>query len=402
MRKVLGSLSAWSVLVGVLQRGSALVVTILIGQHHDLESLGQWALAQTLSLALLGAVGAGLSQLLTAGQVRTGQGKGAPFYAALTLSMGVSACVIVLVQSVLWFGVADRWGLPALPADALLAIWLYTVGGIAYWLASGHLLAAGAMASLRRLGVVGAITMGASIALAGTLGPWGMAAFVGCLMLLGSCYAVGGHGANPGAAWLSQARELFVRAWPLMLGNALIGPAIFVSMGLVGAHGGLADAALYNIANQWRNLFLMPLALVLPIHLQRRAQGMHASRGLYAVLSVMVVGLVVCYSAPEALFRLFSGSVAPPETHAVLRAALWSVPLAGLCALLSQELILFGMLRAMLFLNLAWCATLLGVYTMLQWNASAGHAMTQAHVAAYAVLGLGAAGIRCWCRRADR
>lgn len=388
----LHSPSAWNVVAGVMPRIGAVLLTILVGRVHGLDSLGEWTLGQTLSLALLGAVGLALGQLLIAERMpETGLSyRQARFGGALLVGLVLSATLIVFVQFVVWRPLSDHLGVPSLPEYAWLAVWVYTAGNMAYLLASSHLLACEDTPSLRRLGVVGLVALVAMVWLAEKVGPWILAATVGALLMFGSLTAVGRDGPIAWSELRKQAGRLLRLAWPLMLGNACVNPAVFFSAALVGTHGGLAAAGLYGIGNQWRNLFLLPVSLVLPVYLHRLARGGAQSRHSQMTLGLVAVGCVTGLVVPEPMFKVFSLAPLPADTVSVLRSALLSVPFACLANLLGQQLVVRGMVRTALGLNLIWCAALFAAYLILQRGAVAALAMTQANLVAYVMLCLGA------------
>lgn len=381
MHRTLRSASTWSILASAVQRTHALVLAVLVGQHHGLEPLGQWALGQTLALALLGTVGIALSQVLIAAAphdraMRSG------FWAALALCLASSTVAVLVLQLV-----ARWWDWDSLRGGALAAVGLYALGGMAYLLACSHLLARDDGPGLRRLALAGVLVLLACVVAAPAAGLWTLAGGTGAAMLCASGLCVGRPEQGP---LRGVGGDLLRRGWPLMLGNALVNPALFVSVACVGADGGLAAAALYSIGNQWRNLLLLPLSLLLPVHLRRLARGGGTPRGWMPLgLAAAAVVLAAAAWAPGWLFRLFSSGEAPPETRAVLRAALLSVPLAGLAALGGQRLVALGRQSAAPWINLAWCVVLFLAYWCLRPHGSQALAMTQAHVAASAVACLG-------------
>ncbi|KQP14323.1 hypothetical protein [Pseudorhodoferax sp. Leaf267] len=378
------SASAMHMASSVLQRLSALALTVMIGQGHSLERMGEWFIAQTLALAVQGPVGMALAQHLIADGSAPDAPRRRHFLEAVKLATMATALAFGLVHLLLASG-----ALPAawvvLGPGALASVWLYATGGAVYLLVSAWLLVEGDAARLRRLVAVGM----AAVALPAPFvcGPhlWAGVAIAGAVLGAGAMLSAGLSGADLRAAWQARMGAVFGRVLPLALGNAMVNPALFVSVYVVGVLGGASAAAVYGIGNQVRNLLMLPASLVLPLHLRARAGG-RRSRAAPVTLWCAALVLLPCMAWPGLVFRIFSAQATTPEIDSVVRLALASVPLALLAAFAGQTLIAKGRRWSSPLLNAWWCASLLLAYVALPLVDSAAVRMSAAQVLAYAAL----------------
>lgn len=380
----LQSASAMHMASSVLQRLSALALTVVIGQGHSLERMGEWLIGQTLALAVQGPVGMALAQHLIADGRASDGPRRLDFLESLKLATLAIAVVCGLTHLLFASGL--------LPADwvvfgpgALASIWLYTTGGTVYLLVSAWLLVEDQAARLRRLVVVGA----AAVALPAPLvhGPhlWAGVAMAGVVLGVGAMLAAGLSVSDLRAAWRARAGRVLGRALPLALGNAIVNPTLFISVYVVGVLGGTSAAAVYGIGNQVRNLLMLPASLVLPLHLRAQVAG-QTSRAAPVTLFFAAVFALPWMARPDLLFRMFSSQVATAEADWVVRLALASVPLALLAAFGGQTLIAKGRRWSSPLLNALWCLSLLVAFIALPMVDSAAIRMSAAQVIAYAAL----------------
>lgn len=371
--------------IGTTQRLGALGLSVAVGQFQGIETLGVWAVAQALSLAVYGPLSA-LAQILIVTQERAPQA----LRAELAAANAIAARAIAVT-----FGLAALLTLVAVPLprpELLAAVALYALGQTVFTLAASHLLVLRDAGRLRWLALHGLLVVGMSLAMAAVLPLWATAAAAGAALLGAAAAAVPPIWADLAGGRIAR-RAMWSRARPLLLGYALINPAVLVSMLLVGAHDSAA-AAVYGIGNQVRSLFLFPLSLLLPVDLHRRVRGTQAPRWQRAGLLLAIFVLATAALLPVAPMRLFVTTAPTTAELQVVQWSLASVPLAAWGSLLWQQCMVDRRFAPALGLNLLWVAVLFGAFFALPHGHSDALAMARAQTIAFAAQWLAIIGLR--------
>ncbi|MFT3717976.1 hypothetical protein [Pseudorhodoferax sp.] len=388
LARLAGSAGAMHAAGSLMQRVGTVSLMIGIGQFCGLDVLGQWAVGQTLALAVQGPVGMSLAQVMLAGRDAAGGSGRNAFLAALKLAFVATGAVMLLA-----FALSAGAVLPAdwrmLDGRALAAVAAYTMGGTAYMLVAARLLVDGDGMRLRRLAWVGGVAALLPALLAFGAAAWWTVAGVGVVLGAGSLSCAALAAADWRTMGPSGVRAVLHRALPLALANALLNPAVFISVSVVGVQGGMPAAALYNIGNQLRNLFMVPVALWMPVHLRHLVVS--GGRGVpyggaAALLGIAVLAALMAY--PQMAWRLFTSSAPTPQALTVVRLTLLSVPLLVFNSIAGQVFIARGRLWTTFGLTALWCLGLLLGYLALGSVDSVAERMSMAQIAAYAAVGV--------------